>query len=388
MRIGMQSKQGTHTMPILRHTPLLVGSGAERGLAQAIGNTFVYKARSPGRVEKIDTEHGVVALRHEDGTRSYVDLAPRSVKNSGGGFYITSQLSVRDGLREGQRFAADEILALDPSYFAERGGGSVTYKTGLLVRMALVALDQTYEDSIMVTDRLVRNTAALATMSRTVNLGPRANLQSVAKVGDRVDPNTPLAVFENVTEDTDISELLQRVGKEFDDAIADLTKNVAQSKYSGEIVEIRVFYNRDPEELSPSLQRFIRSQDRKAESRRAAVADAPADEPVRVAGPQRVNRSKIGGETLDGVIIQFLIRVLDVAAAGDKYTTSGAALKGIVSRVFEPGEEPVDESGNQVDYIVSPLSVISRMTEDAFMNMWANSCIVGLKERVLAIYNE
>lgn len=39
-RIGMQSKQATHTMPIRKHTPLLVGSGAEKALASAIGNTY------------------------------------------------------------------------------------------------------------------------------------------------------------------------------------------------------------------------------------------------------------------------------------------------------------------------------------------------------------
>jgi hypothetical protein len=81
----MQSKQGTHTLPIRKHTPLLVGTGAERSLAYAIGNTFAHKARTSGKVGLVDRENGLVRLDYDDGTRSYVDVNARSVKNSGGG---------------------------------------------------------------------------------------------------------------------------------------------------------------------------------------------------------------------------------------------------------------------------------------------------------------
>jgi 2,3-bisphosphoglycerate-independent phosphoglycerate mutase len=160
-------------------------------------------------------------------------------------------------------------------------------------------------------------------------------------------------VFENVTDDADISALLQRVGKEFDDAIAELTKNVAAAKYSGKIVEIRTFYNRDPADLSPSLQKFIKAQEKAAEERKKAAAGAPLDEPVRVNAPVRIHRDKVAGEVVDGVLITFLIQVEDVAGPGDKLVAS-SPLKGIISRVFEKGEEPTDETDHQVDYIMSP----------------------------------
>ena len=315
-------------MPILRHTPMLVGSGAERSIVHAIGQTFAHKARASGTVVGIDAKNHVVELKHSDGSKSFIDLSPRSIKNSGGGFYITSQLRPRDGLRVGQKFEKDDVLAYDPSYFAERSDGSVAYKAGLLVRTAIVALDQTFEDSLMVTDHLVQETAALVTMSRFVSLGPQANLQSTAKVGDVVDPNSALAVFENVTDDADISAMLQRVGREFDDAISELTKNVAAAKYAGEVIEIRTYYNRDPSELSESLRKFLERQEKLAAARSSAVKDAPVDEPIRVTAPQRITRDKVSGETVDGVLIQFLIRVRDVAAPGDKYVNKLALQRG------------------------------------------------------------
>ena len=386
-RIGMQSKQATHTMPIRKHTPLLVGSGAEKALASAIGNTYAYKAMEDGVVEAVDAKTQLMRVKYASGQVAYVDLSPRSVKNSGGGFYITAQLEPNPGIKPGAKFKAGDVLAHDPSYFSPTPDGGTAYKSGLLVRTAIVALDQTYEDSLMVTEKLTKDTAALVTMSRSVSLGARTNLQKVASVGDVVDPNSALAVFENVTDDADISDLLSRVGKEFDDAVAELTRNMAVSKYAGKIVEIRTYYNKEMEELSPSLQKFLKAQEKAASDRKAAAKGAPVDEPVRANAPVKITRDKMAGEVVDGVLIVFLIQVEDVAGPGDKLV-SASPLKGIISRVFEAGEEPFDESGQQVDYIMSPLSIVSRMTGDAFLNLWCNSVLVDLKQKVVDIYKE
>ena len=84
-RVGMQSKQAAHMMPIHSHTPNLVGSGAERALAHVIGNTFAYKARGGGVVDGIDEESDLVRLKYDDGSIGFIDMQSRSVKNSGGG---------------------------------------------------------------------------------------------------------------------------------------------------------------------------------------------------------------------------------------------------------------------------------------------------------------
>ena len=386
-RIGMQSKQATHTMPIVKHTPQLIGSGAEKALANGIGNTFAYKSKSAGMVLSIDDKNNLVKLKYDNGEIAYIDMSARSVKNSGGGFYITTQLKLNPGIKVGAKFDAHAVLAHDPLFFAPMGDGSTTYKNGLLTRVAITPLDQTYEDSLMITHKLMKDTVSLVTMSRVLSLGVKANLQSIAKVGDVVSPNSSLAVFENVTDDGDISALLQRVGKEFESSISELTRNTSSAKYAGKIVEMRTYYNRDIPDLSQSLQKFIQDQERIANQRKLVSRDAPTDEPVRVNAPIRITRDKVGGEPIDGVLVIFLIQIEDMAAAGDKYVTS-SPLKGIVSRVLEEGEEPVDESGKQVDYILSPLSVISRMTSDAFLALWTNSVLVDLKSQVLEIYSE
>jgi hypothetical protein len=386
-RIGMQSKQGTHTLPVREHTPLLVGSGAERALAYSIGNTFAWKSRAAGVVAKVDEANQLARVDYDDGKSAYVDLSARSVKNSGGGFYVTSKLRLAAGVGEGSRFGAGEVLAYDPSFFSG-GPRGVSYKAGLLARVAITALDQTYEDSAMMTARLARRTAALVTMMRPVSLGRGANLQAHARVGDAVGPDTPLATFENVSGEADVAALLNRVGAEFDEAIAELSKNVVASKYQGRIVERRIFYNVDPALMSDSLRALLREAAAEAERRGAASAGASAGDPVRAGAPERIDRDKVGGDPVDGVLIQYFIEVEDVAGPGDKYTVFGSALKSIIASLFEDGEEPYSENGEIVDYVLSPLSIVSRMTGDCFLNMWTNGALIGLKETVLKIFDE
>ncbi len=300
-------------------------------------------------------------------------------------FYITSQLKLYDNLKVGSRFSKGQILAYDPNFFGPQGG-ELSYKAGTLARTAIVTTDQTYEDSIMVSRKLTEDTSSYVTVTREVGLGPKANLQRMVSVGDTVQPNTPLAVFENMPEDAGTSEILSRIGAEYDQVITELATNVARARDAGEVVEIKAYYNRELNELSASLRAAVQRLSADAESRLKATAGAPGDEPVRVTAPERVMGDKVLGKNIDGVLFIFYIRTKNEAGPGDKYTTS--ATKGIVSRVFERGEEPVTEDGRTIDFVMSPLSTVSRMTNDVYMSLWTHSTLVGLKEKVAAIFDE
>ena len=167
-----------------------------------------------------------------------------------------------------------------------------------------------------------------------------------------------------------------------------MTKNSAVAKYAGKIVEVRTYYNKDIEELSPSLQKFIKDQEKIASQRKNAAGNhSITDDPVHVNAPIRISGDKMSGEVVDGVLIIFFIQIEDIPGVGDKFTCS-SPIKGVISRVFEAGEEPFDEEGDQIDYIMSSLSVVSRMTSDVFLTMWSNSILYDLKSGVLDIYND
>ena len=84
-RIGMNSKQATHSLPIRGASPNLVVTGVERSLGYIVPKTFAYRARAPGKIISIDEKAQVMRLGYDDGKEAVVDLSARSIKNSGGG---------------------------------------------------------------------------------------------------------------------------------------------------------------------------------------------------------------------------------------------------------------------------------------------------------------
>ena len=69
-----------------------------------------------GKVVSVDAKEQLMKLEYEDGSTAFVDMSPRSVKNSGGGFYITAQLEPNPGVKVGAKFKAGELErpAADP----------------------------------------------------------------------------------------------------------------------------------------------------------------------------------------------------------------------------------------------------------------------------------
>ena len=287
------------------------------------------------------------------------------------------------GLKVGSKFKSGDVLCFDPNFFHQTASGSVAYKLGKLVPIAVAPSDQTYEDSILISSELCDASVAEITVHRTVALAPKANLSKIAKVGDKVSPNSALAVFENITDDAAAGELLNLVGKEFEESIHDLTTNVIKSKYDGEVSELRVYYNYELDQFSPSIRKFINRLEKEASERANAVGIHKAGEPVRINKPEFVTTDKIHGEAIDGILVEFYIKTVDRPGVGDKYSIN--ACKGIVAKVFEPGENPITDDGLPIDYLVSPLSLISRMTNDIFYTLWTNAVLIKLKHDVLEI---
>lgn len=275
------------------------------------------------------------------------------------------------------------MLAYDSNFFHETENGSVPYKLGALVPISVNQLDQTYEDSILISDKLSTDSEAEITVKRTLSLSPKANLAKVSKVGDKLSPNSALAVFENITDDEAAGDLLNLIGKEFEESIHDLTTNVVKSKYDGVVSEVRVYYNYDVDQFSPSIKKYINTFEKIAAEKAKVISSANSRDPVRINKPERVNTDKIHGESIDGILIEFYIKTIDRPGVGDKFSIN--ACKGIVAKVYKPGQNPVREDGVEVDYVVSPLSLVSRMTTDIFYTMWTNAVLVKLKEEILTL---
>ena len=300
-------------------------------------------------------------------------------------FYLTSKFVLNDGIVVGRRFNTDDVLAFDENYFRSTKQG-LSFSSSVLTKTALLATDQTYEDSIQITEDLADKSIVDITMLREIHLQPSDAIGQIVDVGDVVNPESPLMIFEETGGDVDLTNLIHRVGDELAEEIGEASATSIKSKYAGTVIEIKAFHAVPINELHPSIQAVIDKLERIANNRLSKMKNGDPLDPVRVPRPIYVANKRVGSREVEGVLFQFFIKVENRPAAGDKFTTH--ATKGVVSSVFPRGEEPVAEDGEQVDFVMSPLSIVSRMTLDVFLNMWSNACMIKLKQRIGEILEE
>jgi DNA-directed RNA polymerase beta subunit len=102
----------------------------------------------------------------------------------------------------------------------------------------------------------------------------------------------------------------------------------------------------------------------------------------------QIQYNKLFGQEFDGVLLQFFVSHVDECTVGDKISAQ-VALKGVISQVLGDDQRPYTEGDKEdpIDLIVSPMSVVSRMTVDLFFNLYANKVLVELKKKCKKIWN-
>jgi hypothetical protein len=175
----------------------------------------------------------------------------------------------------------------------------------------------------MISDSLTKSMATLITMKKDITLNPGATVSLIAKKGQKVKSGQPLIIFENAFDDSSINDILSKIGDEFNKDIQELTNKVVKSKYTGTIVDIKIYYNRPIEEFSPSLQKIIKSYIRTGKNKLKKINDVRSNVDqlslnVNIPTIEQVESEKISGQPVDGVLIEFYIEYEDELGVGDK----------------------------------------------------------------------
>ena len=206
----------------------------------------------------------------------------------------------------------------------------------------------------------------------------------MAKVGDTVSTNDPLIIFEEVGDDEkEALKLLDKIDKEHSSEIQDLARSTAKAKIAGKIVDVKVFYNCKLEDMHPTLRTVVDSFINTNKRKYKALEKTRKDEIIEIPSIEKIESNKIMGSEIDGVVFQYFIQYTDYMKVGDKATFYVSA-KCIVSTVIEEGQEPKCEYRNKnVDAILSPMSLISRMIPDMYLVGYSNKVLMELKDQCL-----
>jgi len=394
-RQSMQAVQSKHLMPTKNQNKPLVTSGFHKVMPYLIGRDFAYKAKDNGKVVDINKDTGIMVVYY-DRLKEYdlVNLNVIQAKNSGGGFYTTNKKNPL--VEKGDTFSKDDILALNNSFFKESSvfKNEIFFGLGTLAKIALTSKWSTFEDGSSVSRSLAKKIGSEVTMYKDVVIGPNSNIEKIVNINDKIKTSDPLIVFDTSFKDESINKVLSKLGAKFDQTIAELSKNVVSSKYSGEIADIKITYNVPFETLSPSLKKLINQYKKKNKEKvnyiTKTLKKADKEEikdfclnPDIFKEDEMVKSDKVNGKAMEGVLIEFFTKTYQEVNVGDK-VTYGVAVKSVIGDIMEDNKCPYSEynKDENIEALLSPISPLNRMCGDFYLHLYVNKVLLELKRQV------
>ena len=363
-RVAMAISQAKHCVPVVDSQPSLVTYDMER-VAPYMSNDYTTVAKNSGVVKEIAND--IMIVQYDDGTYQDIDLGESPNKNTDGGFYIMNQ-QITD-LKVGDRFEADQIIAYDPKAISDKDMfGDYLADTGTLARVAIVSNGAVYEDATYLTDDLAERMSTYITIDKTVHLSRFSNVKKIVKKGQHVQANEPILYFEEA-DDVFSSQMLQQIAEESEDE-DEITASMAPvfSKVTGVIKDIKIYYICDIDEMSPSLQKLVRSYNAEVSKRHKTIEKYidPRDAqtivpPCEKVTPDSTGRVK-GKKMPKDIMIEFYIEYRDKMSGGDKMSNM-YALKGVCCDIIPKGLEGFTEFNpeRKIDAYLSAFGLFKRM---------------------------
>lgn len=381
-----------HSMRTVKSAPLLITNGADEAMTHMASETFVVKAKGPGRVVEVEPDQYMIVeyrtpkMTPEGNTytNEYIDLRENVKKNSDGGFYITlkldTDLKVDSIVKEG------DILAYDKSSFSNKLGESdnPAYNIGVLAKVAIMNTDEGFEDSTSISSWLSEAMATDVVVEKDIDISKNTNVYNIVKVGQEVQEGDPLIVFQNSFDEDDANALLKSITDP--EYVSDLGRIRLKSKYTGVIQDIKIYRTCELEEMSDSLKSIVIPYEKEIKARKKKFQQygAPGEnllEPdykMQASGPMKNNQ--------DGVKIVFYIKYNDKMSVGDKCVAQSAN-KGVVKNIFPEGQAPFSEYRPEEDIhaLFAARSFNARMVTSVWTSGAINKVMIELDRQVKEI---
>lgn len=402
-RTAMSYKQSQYMLPVVGSKPVFFGNSVEKVVPYHMSRQFVIVAKDDGKV--VEKKDDMVIVQYKDGTYDSFDTSPKMKKNSSSGFYIRSQMTTK--LNVGDTFIKNEILATDPQAFTKDSNDkSASMNIGVPIKVAIIPNYDIYEDAAPITENLSEKFTTVMAMKSTVGIPAQSYVEKMVNIGDRVEVDDPLIIYDPAHEDSETNAFLNEIRTKLGDDISSLIDIASmpqvRAEYTGIISEIEVYTSVPVEELSPSLQKIVNKYHAKAKRNIKLLEkyQNPGDmkyykcgqiitnspEVVKPDYGHKVNNIRIGDDGR-GVAIVFFIEFKDIAKTGDK-GSAFTALKFTTSHVIPKGREAYSEyrPNEEISTFIAPGAILARKTPSIWLTMATNKCLIEMTRHAIDIF--
>jgi hypothetical protein len=359
-----------------------------------LSSNYCVTAKANGKVVEYDEASGQVVVEYEPyGEKKYhsFNINTKIVKNGGGGFYLNNRLTT--DLKLGDKFKKDEILAYHAQFFTKTKHDGLRYNVGPLVKVAVLATSEVYEDGNVVTDHLCEKMKTDVVYQDVGQLDRNSNIIKMIKIGDHVDVDDVLIQFDTSFDDRAINKLLATLGE--DSSVAENMYNSKKAKHSGVVKDIKIYTAVDEADCSPSIQKMLKAYRTRVERKIKILDKYDKAEGIVKAGymitdaPDKVQDKygKIKGIKTD-ILIEFYIEHRDKLGVGDKIVVYSSNKNIIGNVISDPKFYPYSESApdEPIDLLCSPSPLEKRMLTSSQVVIGTNRVLKELKNSVSNIY--
>lgn len=351
-------------------TPAIVRTGYENVLATRTSEMFAQAADMDGKVISID-EEGIV-VEYSDGERVGYPLGRRYGTSSSLRFPFT----IVSDMKPGQKFKAGTNLCYNKEFFAKDylNPNGVTWKAGVIARVAVIEAKETYEDSSSISRSLANKlrTKTSVMVPIVVNFGNA--LHKVVKEGQEVKADDFYMIIES--ESTTGSTVFN---DESIESLRNMQANVPAAKRDGLVERIEVFYNGEKDQMHESLRSLVTASDR-AMIRRANSAGKDAFN-----GKRSESYRVDGNPLMPGTAVICIWVTSEVGTGTGDKGVLGNQLKTVFGNVMEDTTQT--ESGFPIDLYFGSIAIGNRIVPAAYSTGAAGMLMYGpVTERFIRAY--
>lgn len=361
---GVQQSQGVSA---INYQTNWLRTGDELVIAHRTSELYSKPAKKAGKVTKLD-KYGLV-VEYDDGS---IDSYPLGLKigEASGEFHRHTRVT---DLKVGDVFKKGEILGWDKMFFERDllNPRQVSWKCGVMARIAFVENQYTFEDSIEISAEFAEKTKTPYLKKREFNVSFEQSIGLRVSVGDHVEYDSILCSIEE-PHTSGLQEDSGFLG------LDELGIKQIKSIHHGEVVYFEVKYNGEIEDMSESLQTFIKRCDRERMMIEKVTGNG-------------IKNGNVGGNTSiketsvepGNVNIKVFVDDLNASETADKFVI-GNQMKGTAGNVMQRIIKTLD--GRIVDLRFSFKSMFNRMVLSLRDKMGLNEVNAAVTKKAINIF--
>jgi len=359
----------------------LVQTGFESYVPHLVSDRFSKKAKKEGVIKAITSE--TIKVQYNDKSVETIAITPVKSRTKRGIYIATkysSLVSAGEKVKEGQILATTDSL---------KTGKLAIGKNLVVAEMGYLGMN--YEDGWVVSDTLTDKFSNKVLQKINIKFTTGAKLSelnlkqgNITKAGDvLIKYNTSEEFIDDDLEDDEESTMVGLVQD-------GLTKTYLSP--GGTIKEIVVKLNT---KKLPKPILALHSQTTDTISKKAAACKADTDNNddyidcighLENSETLTIGGHKFNQEEIDGAIIEVYIEKVNPVINGSKFTLTSSGGKGTVQYVMGKDMEPIaEETGLKIEFIGTPLSIISRKNPSILLAMYLGKVIYYLNEACLEL---